>query len=174
MPFKSKLSSFLLPIVLLLTVPAIGVIFMDVIFFIIKGASLFNFDSLALMLFLNWIILSPPVLLWSAVRNYTIYNERLEVSYLFGIIKYNYHFNELKLSDYTWSTKGILIETSDGEQMTIGVNQYKNYELLKDELEKRIAKTKLKVNYTNRLTRTWLFIGGISLVLLIIAMKKPF
>ena len=117
---------------------------------------------------MTWIALTPLFLTLSMMRNFVVHEERLEVNYLFGLLRYFYDYKELKVSDYTWSTKGVLIELPDGDQLTIGERQYRNYQELKHSLEKRIQKEKIGIKYSNRFTRLLIGFGVFILILLLI------
>ena len=128
-------------------------------------------DIIAGVIFLSWLAIYPLALMSILIRNVAIYSDRLEVNYFFGLMKKSYDFTDLKVSEYKWSTNGVLIQFSDGDQMTLGERQYTNYIDIKQELENRIKKEKIKVKYTTRFTRILMLIGGVTLFFWIIAIK---
>jgi hypothetical protein len=121
------------------------------------------------MMLLTTTFLFPLIAFWILARGYVVKNDRLEVNYLFGVVKVFYKYKDLKISNYYWVTEGLLIEIPDGDQMTIGANQYKNFNELKQSLEERIQKSKIEVKYTTRSTRTMFVIAAFSMLLFLIS-----
>lgn len=130
-----------------------------------------DFDIVAGILFLTWIAIMPIAMMLTVMRNYVTHPDKLEVKYLFGLIKHFYSYKELRISDYAWSTKGILIELPDGDQLTLGKNQYRNFDEIARALADKIHRERIEVKYTTKLTRLLFAIGGISLMLLLIGLK---
>ncbi len=125
---KTKLTFILIPLTVLLTLASGLILF--IVYIIIKNnlSNLTDLDILGGILFLTWIAVLPTALMITVMRNYVTHPDKLEVNYLFGLIKHFYNYTDLRISDYTWSTKGLLIELPDKDQLTIGKNQYRNFD----------------------------------------------
>lgn len=168
---KSKLNIILIPATLLIVL-CCGVLLFIVYIIIINNLSNLNDPGIiSMILFISWIAIFPSIMMFSLIKNYHISDEHLEVKYLFGLLTHRYQYSELKISDYTWSTKGLLIELPNSDQLTIGERQYKNYSTIKEALEERIVKEEIKVRYTTRFTRTMFIIGGLTLLFLVISLQ---
>jgi hypothetical protein len=168
---RTRLAFILIPLTVLLIL-ASGII-LFIVYIIIENnlSNLTDLDVLGGILFLTWIAVLPTTLMIAIMRNYVAHREKLEVNYLFGLIKHFYNYNDLKISDYTWSTTGLLIELPDKDQLTIGKNQYRNFDEIATTLTEKIRKEEIEIKYTTKLTR-WLFIlGGITLTLFLIGLK---
>lgn len=169
---KSRLNYVLFPLTILIGICSAFLFFIAYIM-IINNLSKMSLDVIIGILFVTWFAVFPlGMVIQMAVRNYVIDSNKLEVVYLFGLIRFFYNYNDLKISDYSWrGVDGLLIELPDGEQMTIGINQYRNYNEIKESLESRIKKEKIEVKYTNQFTRIMFVIGGVLLIALIILLK---
>lgn len=156
---KSKLTFILLPLLVVFTICS-GVILYIVYIIIINNLdNITDIDIIAGILFLSWISIFPLVLFMSLLRDFKFHSDKLEVVYLYGLINRFYDYKDLKISDYVWSTGGILIQLPDGDQMTLGEKQYKNYNQVKKALEKNIPKGVIKVKLTNKFSRTMIVLG---------------
>ena len=94
----------------------------------------------------------------------------LKILYFFGLLSWSYRYSTLKISDHFTGNDGILIQLENGEQITLGEKQYKNYYHLKDLLLANIKDNrKLEVKFTNRLTLIMISLMITSLVLFIIS-----
>lgn len=168
---RTKLTYILIPLAVLLILASGLILF--IVYIVIKN-NLSNLTDLGILggvLFLTWIAVLPTALMMTVMRNYVTHPDKLEVSYLFGLIKHFYNYKDLKISDYTRSTKGLLIELPDKDQLTIGKNQYRNFDEITNALADKIQKEEIGVKYTTRVTR-WLFIiGGISLTLFLVGLR---
>src|SRR5437879_3183659 len=151
---KSRQTFILIPLTILLTFCS-GVILFIVYLIVIHDLSrLTDLDIIAGTVVLTWVAIFPLLMILSLMRNYVIHPDKLEVYYLFGLFKFFYDYSDLRIPDYSWTTKGILIQFSNGDQSTLGERQYKNYNEIKDSLESKIIKEDINIRYTTRFTRT--------------------
>lgn len=94
----------------------------------------------------------------------------LKIAYFFGLITWSYRYSSLSISNYFMADQALLIELENGDQLTIGEKQYKNYYQLKDLLLTNIKdKRNLEVKFANRLTIILIFSNLFSLILFIIS-----
>ncbi len=168
---KSKLTFILFPLTALMAFASGLLLFIVYIIIINNLPNLTDLDIITGILFLTWIGVMPIAMMLTVMRNYVTHADKLEVNYLFGVIKHFYDYKDLRISDYVWSTKGVLIELPDGDQMTLGKNQYRNFDEITKALGDKIQKEKIEVKYTTRLTRLFFIIGGITLILMPIGLK---
>jgi hypothetical protein len=171
MGVESRLSYWFIPLVGLTLIGSALIIFLEYLIVINNLSHLTDFDILTGLLFLTWIAAMPTSLILSQMRNYFTYADRLEVTYLFGLLKFNYNYKSLKISDYFWLAKGILIELPDGDQLTLGEKQYRNFSELKESLKSKIIHEQIEIKYSNRFARFMIAFGICSSILLIIALN---
>jgi hypothetical protein len=168
---KSKLTFILIPLTVLMAFASGVILFLVYIIVVSNVSNLTDFDIAAGILFLTWIALMPMVMMLTLMRNYVTHSDKLEVNYFFGLVKHFYSYKDLRISDYAWSTKGFLIALPDGDQMTLGKNQYRNFDEITKALGEKIQSEKIEVKYTTKVTRLLLIIGGISLILMLIGLQ---
>ncbi len=168
---QSKLRFFLYPAAVF--VAACSGLLLFIVYVIIREnvTNLADFELVMVILLLTWFAVLFLVGFQLVMVGFRFHENKLEVRYIFGLIKQFYYYNDLRVSEYFWSTNGILIETSNGDQFTLGEKQYTNYSELKEAFQSRIKKDVIKIKYTTRMTRVLLFLGVALTVLLIIAMK---
>jgi hypothetical protein len=130
-----------------------------------------DYGIISTILFLSYLGVFPSIMMLTIIRNYHIKDEHLEVRYLFGLITNEFQYKDLTLSDYRWSTRGLLIELPNGDQLTIGIKQYKNFDTIKEALEKKIDKESINVKHTTKFTRIMFVIGGVILTFLVITLS---
>jgi len=167
MVIKSHPSIFLYPIVLLGSILFVTIFGVAVWIVIDDVSTLTNIGKLAGVLLLVWLSLFQLILFWTLIRNYVFHDDQLEVNYVFGMIRFYYPYKNLRISDYFFSTGGILIEAPNGDQMTIGEKQYKNFHAIKQSLETKIIKENIRIKFTTKFTRIMFVIGGVLLALTI-------
>jgi hypothetical protein len=171
MKTESQVSLIFALIFILMALGSAAILFVEYLILINNISHLADPDILSGLLFLTWLALFPIILILTQMRKYVVLEDKLEVSYLFGLIKRSYLYEGLTISDYRWSTKGILIQPSDGDQMTIGVPQYRNFDALKQSLELKIKKEKLAVQYSTKFMRLLMLLGVVALALFIITLR---
>lgn len=103
--------------------------------------NLFRPDIISGTLFLIWIGLCPIIMLGEHLRGITIKDEHLELSYFFGLFRTKHYFKHLKQSQYWYYNEGVVIETQTGYQFTLGQKQYRNYNELRNLIDRKIAKS---------------------------------
>ncbi|AKQ45961.1 hypothetical protein TH63_10425 [Rufibacter radiotolerans] len=123
-----------------------------------------DIDIIGGVLFLSWISIFPLALFLSLLKDFKFHPNKLEVIYLYGLFTRFYDYKDLKISDYVWSTSGILIQLPDRDQMTLGEKQYQNYSQVKKALEQNIPKGAIKVKLTNRFSRIMILLGAIIII----------
>jgi hypothetical protein len=119
-------------------------------------------------LFLGLLLVFQLILFWTLVRNYVFHPDRLEVNYFFGLVRYYYPYQDLKISNYFKYTAGVLIQTPDGDQLTLGEKQYRNFHEVKQALEERISKETIPVKWFNKFTKRMSLVIVILLVIILI------
>lgn len=139
---KSKLTLKLVPLTILILLASGLMLF--IVSIVIKNnlSNLTDLDILAGILFLTWIAVLPLVMMLIVTKNYVTHPDKIEVNYFFGQIKRFYAYTNLKISDYVWTTKGLLIELPNGDQMTLGKNQYRNFDEIRSGVAEKIRKEK--------------------------------
>lgn len=165
MAIKSRPSVLLYPIVVFGTILFITIFGASVWIVIDDLSTLTNIGKLSGVLLLVWLSLFQLVLFWTLIRNFVFHDDQLEVSYAFGLIRFYYPYKDLRISDYVFFTSGILIKTPNGDQMTIGEKQYKNYHEIKQSLEEKIRKEDIRIKFTTKFTRIMFVIVCILLAL---------
>lgn len=171
MTVQSRLSFFLFPAAALVTIISCSFFLIELVMIILDFSILTNVKGLSIMIFLTWLFVLVLIAMWTMLRNFIVHADKLEVNYLFGTIKFFYDYKTLKIYDYIWTTKGTLIQIPNGDQITLGELQYKNYSEIKEALEGRIQKEKIEIRYTTRFTRLMFVVGGVSLIFLLIVMN---
>jgi hypothetical protein len=123
---KSRQSVILLPITIVLAICCATllvfmlIVFMSIIFHTNSLPTLEDWFFFSLMIVIAWLIVLPLVVVVIVNTNYVTHPDKLEVNYLFGLLKYFHDYSDLKLSDYSRrGSKGILIEFAGGDQLTL-------------------------------------------------------
>ena len=172
MSVKSKQSLILYFLVALLMFFS-GLLFL-VAWVIIKTniENIFRLDIISGTLFMIWFGLFPLILVGQHLRGIRINETHLELSYFFGLLRFRHEFKDLKQSQYRYYGEGVVIETNNGHQITLGQRQYRNYTELRNMIDEKITKSdELTVRRVNRTIIIQIISGAIILTSLIISLN---
>ena len=164
MNVKSKQSIILYFAVILLAFGSGVLLFIAWIIIRTNIEDLFRLDIISGTLFLIWIGLLPLILVGEHLRGITIKEDHLELSYLFGLFRTKHFFTNLKQNQYWYYNEGVVVESENGYQFTLGQKQYRNYPELRNLINKKIDKSdELTVR---RFTRTLKVLTATGIIIL--------
>ena len=170
MDVKSKLSPVLYLLIFLLTVSSGGLLFIAWVVVKTNIQNLFSLDIISGTLFLIWMGILPLIAAGELLRRIIIKDDHLELSYLFGLFRTKHFFVDLKQNQYWYYNEGVVVESKNGYQFTLGQKQYRNYPELRNLLNQKIAKSdELTVRRINRTLKVWIATQTIILVAFIIS-----
>jgi hypothetical protein len=124
--------------------------------------------SITEALFLSWLCAFQFALPYILTRNFRLHEDRLEIVHLFGLVRRSYAYDTLQLAGYRYTTSGVVIQKTNGDQVTLGQKQYKNYEELRQVLQEKIREGPLRLRFTNKFMRRMFWFGAVLMVAMIV------
>ena len=126
-------------------------------------------DVLFVGLFLIWIASTPFFVIARQYKVIVITETQVIIRWVFGLVKRAYLFDSLKRNDYRYTTGGVILKPVDGEQITLGEKEFRNYLDLKSALDSVIEiDHDLKLTYLPKSMRIWTLIGVLLLILVLV------
>lgn len=164
----------IIPAFVIVILATLGILFLFYIIFQRNGERPISIDMILGLLFLSWIVIIPLTLLIPMFRSVELLDDRLKVNYLFGLIIHEHFYTRLKLGKYFYHKgNGLVVENDNGQQMTFGEKEYKNYHEVKGLLENKIARVeKIELRYVSKTMIIMLILFGLTLLCFIISIRK--